>query len=896
MATSLNRSPNPSKLTRPRIGMLRRAQSSDVCEGHPQQHPAQRVLGRQRSSKMAEQPLSSSRQTAPAVPTGHDEDIFRHPEWNDSTTASSAAAVGNTGATAPNSNSCDAPQDRLDSIFRARTNNSAQLHMSPIGTRQKILPANNDANGNPNNTNNSYRDPPSIRPSLSCPAAVFESPLRNLLEPLEGIGSSEVLEVSAIEFDDESVEEGPTSLALDNDTVLENANGELDAFPRNLNNAFDLMIKDQKTTNGPSPTSVVPPAMVEMEGVSVPLIALPPFQLEPALSGSLSPGLIARVSFYSVVRDINKEAADCLATDPLGREVVAEDGRVHVHPSPDEESKSILLGNASFHFSNALLDEEWFLLSAIASRSQDEVDSNLDSLFPTFAEAMGEAKEESGSRTQLWKPGRSWWEAKSGKNPWVEPVVHNNRWRYLWPLIHYHKFIAKCIKKLKRNGVDVKTSTSTVSIFLRQEVCHVSDHLAFMSKYDSEQWTNALRHFDGWTDHSPVVEATIQNLVLCQRLVTDGSDASSSLLQSQLDQTVLKAMRAVKEEAAKAAASDSYNYGKGHKGLNHSGNPVQGRNDDDCASQNSFLNGTIQPHGHVIQRSWSGSTANPQSATKSRQQGRPYEGSWREEYPPSHYNQGMYGPHYDHPPVYSQPYGTTIEPQYYHHYDQYPTNHHQIGYHHGGDMPYHNSQYGNPTYYNGYYDGSFHDGMIVDNSMHSESFVHLSAIATPSRYGNHPHYQMSPFHHDYWSHLNISQLPGIAPSPSMHTPSKPPRGSSNRSFRKRQGKNAPLDGHAKSLILFPKQANSPASRFVMSPQDKSNPYYSARNFQSSNLNLSVGQEESFVLPTIEDFAQDSPGKATNRSVGPMELSVPPVVKKIYMESRNEEVEGQSSED
>jgi hypothetical protein len=155
---------------------------------------------------------------------------------------------------------------------------------------------------------------------------------------------------------------------------------------------------------------------------------------------------------------------------------------------------------------------------------------------------------------------------------------------------------------------------------------------------------------------------------------------------------------------------------------------------------------------------------------------------------------------------------------------------------------------------------------------------------------------MSPFHHEYWSHLNISQLPGIAPSPSMHTPSKPPRGT-NRSFRKRQGKNnAPIDGQAKSLILFPKQANSPASRFVMSPQDKSNPYYSARNFQSSNLNQSVGQEESFVLPTIEDFAHDSPSKTMNRSVGPMELSVPPMVKKVYMESRNEEVEGQSSED
>lgn len=90
-------------------------------------------------------------------------------------------------------------------------------------------------------------------------------------------------------------------------------------------------------------------------------------------------------------------------------------------------------GNEAAVFSNTatLLDEEWFLLSAIASREQWEVEANGEALLPTFAEAMGETKEESaaGSRTQLWKPGRSWWEAKSGKNPWVEPVVHNNRWR-----------------------------------------------------------------------------------------------------------------------------------------------------------------------------------------------------------------------------------------------------------------------------------------------------------------------------------------------------------------------------------------------------------------------------------------------------------------------------------
>ena len=128
--------------------------------------------------------------------------------------------------------------------------------------------------------------------------------------------------------------------------------------------------------------------------------------------------------------------------------------------------------------------------------------------------------------------------------------------RYLWPLIHYHKFIAKCIKKLKRNSIDVKNCTSNVSLFLRQEVCHVSDHLAFMSKYDSEEWTSALSHFDGWAD--PTVEHTLRTLVASQRLagVAETADVQSSLLRSHIDDRILKAMQSAKEEAGR----DAYAY------------------------------------------------------------------------------------------------------------------------------------------------------------------------------------------------------------------------------------------------------------------------------------------------------------------------------------------------
>ena len=355
------------------------------------------------------------------------------------------------------SESSSSTPNRLDSIFRSRP----KTGMSPIGTR-KLLPA-----SSVDSTVEEHDGIPSIRPSLSCPAAVFESPLRNLLDhqpkrppsSLAGIRDESMLRYddgvpdASIDFDDEASaipEDGEShnhtimtdaellSAVATTTSATANDNHESSSFPRNLNNAFDLLVP--KTTAAASTTTTTdeqcryqPPTMISIEQITVPHIHLPLFTLSPQLSASLSPGVISRVSFYSIVRDINAEASVCQSTDPViasGREVSDADGRVHVHPRINNEEKSILFGNEWIFSNNMLLDEEWFLLSAIASRESWEVEANGEMLLPTFAEAMGETKEESaGSRTQLWKPGRSWWEAKSGKNPWVEPVVHNNRWR-----------------------------------------------------------------------------------------------------------------------------------------------------------------------------------------------------------------------------------------------------------------------------------------------------------------------------------------------------------------------------------------------------------------------------------------------------------------------------------
>jgi hypothetical protein len=129
--------------------------------------------------------------------------------------------------------------------------------------------------------------------------------------------------------------------------------------------------------------------------------------------------------------------------------------------------------------------------------------------------------------------------------------------RFLWPLIHYHKFLAKCVKKLKRNNVDVKTSISPVSVFLREEVCAVSDHLGIISNFTSEEWMEALPHFHGWTDTSAEGEDTLRQLVISlpMRHLQEQSDVDSELLRSQIDRSFLIAMADARKQM-KSGADD----------------------------------------------------------------------------------------------------------------------------------------------------------------------------------------------------------------------------------------------------------------------------------------------------------------------------------------------------
>lgn len=308
----------------------------------------------------------------------------------------------------------------------------------------------------------------------------------------------------------------------------------------------------------------------------------PELNLHDDLRRELSEHCVRRVSCYSIIHDINKECTAMAHHDPLAASTTEKDSPLVVAAlNGGTDLSSSYSAQDSSKVSNALIDEEQWLLSAIANRTPQETHSLSTADCPsTFLQAMGEKEYENPvhavtghSRTQLWKPSRSWWEAKSGKNPWIEPASHNKRWRYLWPLIHYHKFLAKCIKKLKRNGVDVKLSISPVSVFLREEVCAVSDHLASVSLFDSDEWMSCLRHFEGWTVISPSAEIRYRFFVrqLPLRSLTEPGDVDSPILRSQIDENFLRAMAAQREQMRDSNATatlTSANQSSDQKALN----------------------------------------------------------------------------------------------------------------------------------------------------------------------------------------------------------------------------------------------------------------------------------------------------------------------------------------
>ena len=105
----------------------------------------------------------------------------------------------------------------------------------------------------------------------------------------------------------------------------------------------------------------------------------------------------------------------------------------------------------------------------------------------------------------------------------------------------------------------MKISVSPVGVFLREEVCAVSDHLAAISLFNSERWMECLADFEGWTsrDHEPVLRELIRRMKL--RPIDEPGDVDSPLLRSQIDEQFLRAMAAARETVASSVPTQMKN-------------------------------------------------------------------------------------------------------------------------------------------------------------------------------------------------------------------------------------------------------------------------------------------------------------------------------------------------
>lgn len=638
---------------------------------------------------------------------------------------------------------------------------------------------------------------------------------------------------------------------------------------------------------------------------------IPTFELHESLKLNLAQPVINRCSFYSVIHGVNKEVQDMASQDKnynSTHEVKDEDSAlVQAVNGPSQQSTNSQMEAVEL----AILDEEKFLLAAIANRNETEM--SIRACPASFAEAIGEVEPSRSdvtgttngqtanplqvlatSRTQLWKPSRSWWEAKSGKNPWIEPKLHNRRWRYLWPLIHYHKFLAKCIKKLKRNQIDVKTSLSPVSAFLREEVCAVSDHLAATSKFTSDEWMSGLPHFHGWVNHDTEVQQHLQTLVaqLPMRSLAEQTDVDSPLLRSQIDQSFLKAMAEAREQMKDGAQEQ---YSKRVEDTESLRDESQSGSSREVEQRGGRFNQMKSP------RNKNNGNRTPGSGGKHRQQdrmvhmssNRSYSGNWpaaENHMPPGPYPHHVpYNPYPGHHPNQYMPYGgwgisaeqqTMVSTEWGH-----PMN----------NMPYYNSWNGAPGRGQHFFphdnasrgfnsvasvEGEFPDTYQLDQMSISEhNDFDLSSERDPNE---NPHYELEndimqtpsknrnerSMSSPYWGHLKHAAMAGIGtPSEGRQPKSAQDMNERGRWSNKKRGKSSGMK-KAKPLLINSSYnyhqgmtvPPSPATQFLMSPQAnyKAHAYFNAGNnnggfstpskTKSRQTSLSSSQHEGSLLP------------------------------------------------
>ena len=91
---------------------------------------------------------------------------------------------------------------------------------------------------------------------------------------------------------------------------------------------------------------------------------------------------------------------------------------------------------------------------------------------------------------------------------------------------------------------------------MREEVCAVSDHLASVSKFDSDQWMGCLPHFQGWTGTAAEDEKTLRDIVkkLPMRILGDTKeDAEVPAFRELIENAFVKSVAKHKEQMTSGA-------------------------------------------------------------------------------------------------------------------------------------------------------------------------------------------------------------------------------------------------------------------------------------------------------------------------------------------------------
>lgn len=175
------------------------------------------------------------------------------------------------------------------------------------------------------------------------------------------------------------------------------------------------------------------------------------FKIHEQLKRYLTQAQVNRISFFSMILRINKEVENLARNDHQG--------------------------SSAGGLSSAVIDSEEWLRCAIKEEEPFIISH-------------------SEKATQLWKPTNSWWDARSKKNPQLELSYHNRRWSYLWPIINYHKFIARYLKKVK----SFHDCNESFANLLQSDLNAVSRHLVKTSLLTASQWMRKLDFFFGWID------------------------------------------------------------------------------------------------------------------------------------------------------------------------------------------------------------------------------------------------------------------------------------------------------------------------------------------------------------------------------------------------------------